>query len=265
MPDYRIIDVHNHIYPEKIVGKATDAIGDFYDINMRHLGTGEELSAAGKRAGIEKIVVCSAATVPSQVQSVNNFIAAECEKHPEFIGFGTLHPDFENPEEEIERMKKMGLTGVKLHPDFQKFYIDDPKALPMFRAISDGGMWLIVHLGDDRYEYSRPERMAKVLDEVPGLKLIGAHFGGYRRWESALSVYKPGTLYFDISSSLHFMSRELVFKFFDRYGIESFFWGTDFPMWDHKEELELFFSLGLSEEENRKILYENFAKAYGLM
>ena len=106
--------------------------------------------------------------------------------------------------------------------------------------------------------------MAKVLDEVPGLKLIGAHFGGYRRWESALDVYKPGTLYFDISSSLHFMSRELVFKFFDRFGIENFFWGTDFPMWDHKEELELFFSLGLSEEQNRMILYDNFAKAYGL-
>ena len=60
------------------------------------------------------------------------------------------------------------------------------------------------------------------------------------------------------------MDEELVFRFFDRYGIESFFWGTDFPMWDHEEELELFFSLGLSEKQNRMILYENFAKAYGL-
>ncbi|MBE6900431.1 MAG: radical SAM protein [Ruminococcaceae bacterium] len=264
MPDYRIIDVHNHIYPEKIVAKATDAIGDFYDIDMQHLGTGNELVEAGKKAGIEKFVVCSAATTPAQVQIINNFIAAECEKHPEFIGFGTLHPGFEDCGAEIARMKEMGLTGVKLHPDFQKFYIDDPEALPMFRAIRDSNMWLIVHLGDDRFEYSQPERMAKVLEEVPGLKLIGAHFGGYRCWESALDVYKPGTLYFDISSSMHFMSRELIFKFFERYGIESFFWGTDFPMWDHKEELELFFSLGLSEEDNRKILYENFAKAYGL-
>ena len=264
MSEYRIIDVHNHIYPEKIVERATDAIGDFYDINMRHLGTGNELSEAMKNAGIEKSVVCSAATVPQQVSIINNFIAAECEKHPEFIGFGTLHPDIEDCEAEIDRMKEMNLFGVKLHPDFQKFYIDDPNALPMFKAIRDKDMWLIVHLGDDRYEYSQPERMAKVLDEVPGLKLIGAHFGGYRRWESALSVYKPGTLYFDISSSLHFMSKELVYKFFDRFGIESFFWGTDFPMWDHKEELEMLFDLGLSKEQNQMILYDNFAKAFGL-
>jgi protein-tyrosine phosphatase len=31
-------------------------------------------------------VVCSAATTPAQVQIINNFIASECEKHPEFIG-----------------------------------------------------------------------------------------------------------------------------------------------------------------------------------
>ncbi len=264
MPNYRIIDVHNHIYPEKIVGKATDAIGVFYDINMAHLGTGDELVAAGKKAGIEKFVVCSAATVPGQVEIINNFIKKECDAHPEFIGFGTLHPDFKDCEREIARMKEMGLTGVKLHPDFQKFNIDDENAFPMFKAIRDNGMWLIVHLGDDRYDYSAPEKMASVLEKLPGLKLIGAHFGGYRRWESSLEVYKPGSLYFDISSSMHFMSKELIFKFFDRYGIESFFWGTDFPMWDHAEELKVFFDLGLSEEQNQMILYDNFAKAYGL-
>ena len=168
----KIYDFHAHIYPEKIVAKATDAIGVFYDIDMQHVGTGNELVEAGKKAGIEKFVVCSAATTPAQVQIINNFIAAECEKHPEFIGFGTLHPDFEDCEAEIRRMKEMGLTGVKLHPDFQKFYIDDPEALPMFKAIRDNDMWLIVHLGDDRFEYSQPERMAKVLlDEYRSGKL----------------------------------------------------------------------------------------------
>lgn len=264
MPDYKIIDVHNHIYPEKIVNKATDAIGNFYDINMQHLGTGDELVASGKNAGIEKFVVCSAATTAAQVQTINNFIAMECEKHSEFIGFGTLHPDYNDCDIEIKRMKEMGLKGVKLHPDFQKFYIDDEKSLPMYESISKNDMWLIVHLGDDRFEYSMPQRMARVLEEVSNLKLIGAHFGGYRRWKDALNAYKPGTLYFDISSSLHFMDKELVFKFFDRYGIESFFWGTDFPMWDHKTELETFFKLGLSEKQNRMILYDNFAKSFGL-
>ncbi len=265
MEHYRIIDIHNHIYPEKIVEKATDAIGNFYGgAPMAHLGTGEELASSGKRAGIEKIVVCSAATTPKQVVSVNSFIASECEKHPEFIGFGTMHPFFEAIGEELDRVKSLGLTGIKLHPDFQEFFLDDYLALPMYRAIRDRELCLLVHVGDKDRPYSAPFRMANVIRQVPGLRLIAAHFGGYTVWQEALTAYEPGTVHFDISSSLRFMDKELIFRFFDRYGIESFFWGTDFPMWDHEEELRIFFDLGLSEEQNRKILYDNFASFYGL-
>ena len=40
--------------------------------------------------------------------------------------------------------------------------------------------------------------------------------------------------------------------------------GVDYPMWDPKDELDRFLSLGLTEEENRKILYETAAKLYGI-
>lgn len=264
LENYRIIDVHNHIYPEKIVEKATSAIGDFYDWPMKHIGTGDELAESAKNADIEKVVICSAATTPNQVVSINNFIASECEKHSEFIGFGTMHPDFEDIDVELKRIKSLGMKGIKLHPDFQKFFLDDFNNFPMFRAIRDNDMFVLVHLGDDKRPYSEPRRMAAVIEQVPGLKVIGAHFGGYRVWENAFNAYKPGTLWFDISSSLQYMDKELVFKFFDKYGIENFFWGTDFPMWDHAEELKNFFALGLSEEQNRMILYDNFARVFGL-
>lgn len=265
LTDYRIIDVHNHIYPEKIARKASEAIGTFYGGEaMFHEGTGDELAASLKRAGIGKAIICSAATTPSQVESIDSFIASECRKHPEFIGFGTMHIDYEGIDDEIKRMKALGLRGVKLHPDFQKFFIDDFRALPMYRSMRDNGMILLCHMGDDQRPYSQPHRMAAVLEQIPDLKVIAAHFGGYRVWEEALTAYKPGTCYFDISSSLRFIDKETVYKFFDRYGIENFFWGTDFPMWDHEKELEYFLSLGLSREQNQMILYDNFEKAFGV-
>ena len=59
----------------------------------------------------------------------NDFIKREIDLHPEFVGFMTLHQDlnFEEMKGEVERCKKAGFKGVKLHPDFQKFYIDEEK------------------------------------------------------------------------------------------------------------------------------------------
>ncbi len=263
--DYRIIDTHAHIFPQKIQEKAVDAIGDFYGIPMKHTGEGtsEGLLVSGGRVGVEKYLVCSTATVPRQVTAINDFVAGECAKHPEFIGFGTLHPAMEELEAELDRCQSLGFRGIKLHPDFQQFNIDSPEAMPMYREIARRGMFLLIHLGDETRVYTKPERMRRVMDEVPSLKVFGAHFGGYHAWDEAYEAYEPGTLWMDISSSLFLMDRALTYKFFDKFGIESFFFGSDFPMWDHREELARFLALGLSEEQNRLILAENFLRVYG--
>ena len=123
-----IIDFHAHIYPEKIATKATQAIGDFYNTSMTYNGSIIELLNSGKKIGVEKYIVHSTATKAEQVESINNFIIGEVQAHPEFIGFGTIHPDYKNFENELDRIYKANLKGIKIHPDFQKFLIDDEKA-----------------------------------------------------------------------------------------------------------------------------------------
>ena len=71
----KIIDAHAHIFPDKIASKATDAIGDFYNIKMSNAaGTPELLLSEGKSAGISKFVVHSTATTVHQVKSINKYI-----------------------------------------------------------------------------------------------------------------------------------------------------------------------------------------------
>ncbi len=87
----KIIDIHAHIYPEKIAKKAVESIGSFYGISMvGGNGTSENLIASGGKIGVEKYVVHSTATKPEQVESINNFICGECKLHGEFIGFATF-------------------------------------------------------------------------------------------------------------------------------------------------------------------------------
>ena len=258
--EYEIYDAHAHIFPEKIATKASQAIGDFYDIKMRYPGDSEKLIESGRKINVKKYLVCSTATVPEQTEKINEFIFEECKNHPEFIGFGTLHPDYENIEDEVERIIANGLHGIKLHPDFQKFNIDDNKAMRIYDAIA-GRLPVLIHMGDDRYDYSRPYRLVNVMKQIPQLKVFAAHFGGYRRWDEAVKcLLDIDNVYFDTSSTLGCLepekSKELI-KHFDK---DKLMFGTDFPMWDHVEELNRFFALELSDEDNRKILGENFKR-----
>ena len=110
---YEIIDAHAHIFPEKIAENATANTGKFYDLPMKSCGTSAKLIESGSEIGISRYLVCSTATKPQQVASVNSFIAAECEANPSFFGFGTAHPDSDNIAADIDQIKSLGLHGVK--------------------------------------------------------------------------------------------------------------------------------------------------------
>ena len=252
-----ITDCHAHIYPMKIAEKATGVIGEFYDTKMRHIGSPEELLESGSRAGVTRYWVHSVATTPHQVSSINRFIAEQCALHPEFTGFGTLHPDSDDIARDVDELISLGLRGVKLHPDFQKFNIDDPHALPMYEAFA-GKLPLLVHLGDDRYDFSNPRRLANVLDLFPKLVCVGAHMGGYRVWDEAYDALGRRDCWIDTSSTLGMLNDpDRVRGMVKLWGTDRLIFGSDFPMWDHEEELERFEKLGITGEALENVMWRN--------
>ena len=256
-----IIDAHSHIFPEKIASKAVASIGSFYDLAMHDgNGTAEALLESGRQIGVDRYLVCSTATRPGQVKAINDFIWEESLLHPEFIPFATMHPDLEDLEAEMERILCRGYYGIKLHPDFQEFNIDDDRAMEIYR-MAEGRLAILFHTGDDRYDFSAPRRMEKVAERFPSLTCIAAHFGGYRCWKEALDIYQAPNLYMDTSSALFAISKEEAWTFFERFGPDRFFFGTDFPMWNHQGELARFNALELPPDFRKKVLSENFSRA----
>lgn len=258
-----IIDFHTHIYPEKIASKVVASIGEFYHIPMQGDGTVEGLLESGRRGGISRFVVFSAAAVPGQVQAINDYIAGACSKHPQFTGFGTLHPDMENPQDEIERLITLGLRGIKFHPDMQRFAIDDDRMMGIYAAL-EGRLPIIFHTGDYRYSYSHPSRLARVLDNFPKLCAIAAHFGGWSIYDIAYDYFLKRHCYFDVSSSLSFIGPRRAAELIHSYGAERFLFGSDFPMWDPAACLEEFMTLALSDSEKEQILWKNAQGILGL-
>jgi predicted TIM-barrel fold metal-dependent hydrolase len=273
-----VIDFHSHIYPEKIAAKAVVSTVAFYTIPAQGRGTPEDLAAVGRKGGIDRFVVFSAAAVPAQVVSINSYIASVCAGQeqaagreqtggdkadrdkagrntaaPVFTGFGTLHPDMENPGLEIERIKSLGLRGVKFHPDMQKFNIDDERMMKIY-ALLEGSLPVIFHTGDYRYSYSHPARLASVLDAFPRLTVIAAHFGGWSLFDLALEYFRERRCYFDLSSSIPYLGRRRAEELIRIYGAERMLFGSDYPIWDPGECLKEFLELKLSSAEQERIL-----------
>lgn len=256
-----IIDFHAHIYPDKIAAKATDSIGDFYNIPMSGgCGSVEKLLETGKKAGTTRYVVHSVATSVAQVHAINEFIAEQCRLHPEMIGFGTYHPDMtpDEAEKDLDHILALGLRGVKVHPDFQRFRIDDRRQYPFYEMLCARGVPILFHTGDYRYDFSGPERLGALVRDFPRLTAIGAHFAGWSEWETVLERITPSeNLWVDCSSSLAFLEPEYAARLVRHFGAEKVLYGTDFPMWRADEERERFDRLPLTEEERQMILCGN--------
>lgn len=263
---FTVIDSHCHIYPTKIAKPAVTSTGRFYDMTALGDGTVDSLLQIGKSAGIDRFVVQSVATTPHQVKSINQFIANEVLMRPnKLIGLGTLHPDSDDLKGDLEHIKELGLRGVKLHPDIQKFKIDDYRLLKIYELCEIENIPILMHTGDYRFDYSNPNRLVPILDIYKNLTIIGAHLGGWSVWDEAvekLSSYK--NFYVDSSSSLYELPIERATQIIRTYGAEKVLFGSDYPVFSPDIELKRFLALPLTDSERKMILSENVIKLYNL-
>ncbi len=264
--NFYVIDAHCHIYPEKIAAKAVGGTDNFYGVTSARKGTVEDLLTQGNEVGIDKFIVQSVATTPKQVKSINEFIAENVKTYPEkLVGLGTLHPESEDIAGDIGHLAELGLKGVKLHPDIQGFKLDDYRCLKIYEICEEKGLKMLLHTGDNRYDYSNPNRLLPLLNTYKSLIFIGAHFGGYSVWSEACEKLAGiDNFYVDCSSSFGFIDKALARELIIRYTPEKVLFGTDYPMWNAQSELEYLFSLGLDNDQLSSILSINTKKIFNL-
>ncbi len=261
-----IIDAHCHIYPEKIAARAVNGTDTFYGAHSVGTGTVEDLIEREEKAGVDRFIVQSVATTPHQVASINNFIASEVSKNPvKLTGLGTLHPESEDIKADVLNLLSLGLKGVKLHPDIQRFKLDDYRCLKIYELCEEYNLPVLIHTGDNRYDFSNPNRMVPILETYDRLTVIGAHLGGWSIWDEAVTAYKDfKNFYVDCSSSFNYISPDTAKRIIRAYGAERVLFGTDYPMWEAKSELEFLLSLSLDESEIKCILNMNAKKLFDL-
>lgn len=260
---YKVFDIHTHTYPEAISEKAVTSLGKFYNFVPEGKGTYADMEASASACNVRGFLLFSVATNAHQVEKVNSTIAALAEKSRGegylTVGFAGMHQDYPDFAAEINRAEKLGLQGVKLHPDIQGIDIDDPKLLPLY-ALLEGRMPVYFHIGDDRpqYRFSEPKKLRRVLDMFPKLEVVAAHLGGYKATDEAIE-YLAGhpNVWYDTSSALWYLSTEEAERIIGKLGHERIMFGSDYPVMYPASDFARFMKITMNDAQREDILWNN--------
>lgn len=260
----QFIDFHTHIYPEKIVMRATDSLSSIFGKPADWPGTAENLLIFGMAAGISKFVTLPVAMKEGQVRKINEFIIEQGQEYSAIIPFGALHAAQDNIIEEIDFIRSKGVKGVKIHPNQQGFAIDDSRMFDAYSYMSEIGLPVLFHCGSRESDLSNPPRLKKIIGMFPDLKIVAAHFGGWQVYDEAYALLRKENIHFDMSSSMYMLGLRKTAKFIRHYGAEKIFFGTDFPLCDQSKEIERFLMLDIPDSDKEKIAWQNAADFLGI-
>ena len=262
-----IIDFHTHCFPEKIAKKTIEKLSFVSGGLMPQTdGTENGLLSLMESDKIDKSVVLSIATNANQQTKVNDFAISL--KGDRIIPFGSVFPFSEDWESELYRLKENGIKGIKLHPDYQQFFVDDERLFPIYKTIERLGFILVFHAGEDfgfppPYK-ATPERLRKVVSliETP---VVCAHWGSLLMCDDVLKyLCDVDNCYFDTAFGYGTMPKARALEILEKKDINKILFGSDSPWNAPSWDVNMLKTMGLSCEEEEKIFYKNAEKLLGL-
>lgn len=267
-----IIDFHTHSFPDALAPRAmASLIPTFTSIasfSPQTDGTAAAAKALLSSAGISRAVVCNIATNARQEPKVNDY-AISLLSDGFFCPLGSVHPDSENIESELDRLKLAGIKGIKLHPDYVRITLDDKRYDKIFTELVKRDMFVVVHAGRDPISpdkiHATPEMFRDVIKKYPTLKIIAAHMGGFAKAEDVYHNLVGTGVYIDTSlSSLRESEKETLYKILSEHDENKILFGTDTPWSIPTREIEFVKNAPISEEKKEKIFYKNALSLLGI-
>ena len=256
-----VIDFHVHCFSDELAGRAIPKLASAAGIPARLNGTVSDLEKSMIKAGVTLSVIQHIATKPSQTRSVNDYAASICNQR--LHSFGTLHPDYNDWKSEIIRIKELGLKGIKFHPDYQNFFVDEARMFRIYEKVFEADFAVLFHAGYDiglpAPHHCTPDRLSHVLDAFPGARIIAAHMGGQSMWNAVEEYLVGRDLYFDTSYSQKFLDTSQFLRIIKNHNPKRILFATDSPWADQAEEIERIKSAGLEKSLLDDILCNNAA------
>ena len=139
----------------------------------------------------------------------------------------------------VAQIAALGLKGVKFHPEYQSFRIDDKAVYPLYEEIAKAGLPMLFHTGGDvAYKppfHAEPDAVYRMATEL-----------------------LPATgIYVDLAASAEQLRGEHLRRIIEKWGSERVLFATDSPWFPQKAGIDALYSAGLSAEAYENIFHRN--------
>ncbi|HOJ64034.1 MAG TPA: amidohydrolase family protein [Spirochaetota bacterium] len=263
MKNLEIIDIHAHAFPDFLAEKAINKLEEHSGPYKAYTdGTINGLLKSMDEANITKSCIANIATKPEQINSIVEW----CKniKSERIIPLASFYPDNPNWMDDIDKIVNAGIIGIKLHPMYQEFTIDDKKMFPIYDYIQEKRIFILFHAGFDiAYPDDKralPARIKNVKREFKNLKIVAAHFGGWQIWEDVIENLCGEDVYFDTSFGNEIIDKDekILYTILNKHSSDRFIFGSDSPWQKQKDQVDFILDLKISEEFKEKIFCKNF-------
>jgi predicted TIM-barrel fold metal-dependent hydrolase len=185
--------------------------------------------------------------------------------------------------QEIDTHLREGAIGLKITPLFIGAYADDPRMSVLWEEANRRQLGVLtlstgplpaqamspLGLTPAHTDINHPRTFEPILKAYPRCRIVLAHMGSGAEVEVARLTGLYPNLFCDTSMWLDHIDKpggpsmaEAVRVFRD-IGTDRILFGTNYPIMDPGEFINIILRMPLGEDERRQILVDNFTRAYG--
>jgi len=256
-----IIDIHAHVFPDEMAAKAIAELSVCIDFTYHPVsdGTVSGLLKNMDEWDIDISVLQPVVMKQSQFKKINEWTAGV--RSDRLMTFGGIYPYTDDYKRDIDFVVSLGHKGLKLHPEYQDFIVDDERMLRLYDYALSKGLILLFHAGVDTAFLppvkSTPRQFARIAESMRGGIIVATHLGGYEQWDDVEEYLCGKDVYMDTATGFEYFSKEQFLRITEKHGADRILFGSDAPWSNARDEIEVIKSLPLSEEDKGAILGGN--------
>lgn len=241
-----IIDAHAHLVRE--YGSV-----ELYLQQLKDAGIDGGVVVPGGMVDVRRLTeYVTGRADPSSDPPDNEYVRNATRAHPQLVGFYCVNPHADGAVEALVSAFEAGSRGLKLSPLSHRFSFSGRAVAELVECADAFGLPVYSHV---LYNPAvSTEKFVSLAKQFPTVPFILGHMGfGPADEEAIQAAVDLDNFYLETSTGNPLQIRQAI----ERAGAGKVIFGSEFPLSHPKVELEKILCLGLSDEDEERVLWRN--------